>query len=193
MKEELENQEIQKYDKIFLKIAYLFSQQSYCKKLKVGAILTKENRILVNAYNGTLSGQCNDCEDVITFDETIQEKFSSKKEFNKKIEELKKYNIKYLQSFETEFALIYSKYQIKTSPFVLHAEENAITFAAKNGIPTKGLTMYITHSPCERCARLIASAGIKRVVFITDYGNGIEFLKKAGIEVQKIEKDEIFK
>ena len=193
MKEELENQKIQKYDKIMLKTAYLFSQQSYCKKLKVGAVLAKEGRILVTGYNGTLSGQCNNCEDIITFDETIQEKFSSKKEFDKKIEELKKYNIKYLQSFETEFAIIHPKYQIKTSPFVLHAEENIITFAAKNGISTDGATLYVNFSPCERCSRLMAAAGIRRVVFSQKYGNGIEFLRKVGIEVQKIEKDEVFK
>lgn len=47
----------------------------------------------------------------------------------------------------------------------VHAEVNAILQCAANGVPTRGLIMYVTHSPCTRCATLISQAGIRRVVF----------------------------
>jgi len=46
----------------------------------------------------------------------------------------------------------------------LHAEENVILNAARLGIPTVGTTMYLNWFPCERCARTIVQAGIKRLV-----------------------------
>ena len=74
-----------------------------------------------------------------------------------------------------------------TSDFTVHAEQNIITFCAKNGIPTKGCTMYITTSPCTQCAKLIAASGITRVVFLEQYKDmsGVEFLKNIGIIVSQ--------
>lgn len=47
-----------------------------------------------------------------------------------------------------------------------HAELNAITNAARVGVPLEGCTMYVTHPPCMDCARAIVQAGIKRVVTV---------------------------
>jgi len=52
---------------------------------------------------------------------------------------------------------------------VLHAEMNAITDAARNGVMTRGATLYCTTFPCHMCARLIIASGVKRVVFIEPY------------------------
>jgi dCMP deaminase len=46
----------------------------------------------------------------------------------------------------------------------VHAEVNAIAFAAKHGLATRGATLYTTHSPCNSCAQLIINAGLVRVV-----------------------------
>ena len=46
----------------------------------------------------------------------------------------------------------------------VHAETNAIAFAAKHGLTTNGATIFTTHSPCIPCAQLIINAGIIRVV-----------------------------
>lgn len=75
--------------------------------------------------------------------------------------------------------------KLVTSPYVIHAEQNALMFCAKNGIPTDGTTMYITLSPCATCAKLIVQAGIKRVVFLEIYKmlGGLEFLRDAGVEL----------
>lgn len=78
----------------------------------------------------------------------------------------------------------------------IHAEINAIIFAAKNGMSTKDCTLYVTHSPCQSCCLAIIQAGIKVVFFeelyvskSSDGEEGIEMLKAAGIKVFKYEKD----
>lgn len=75
-----------------------------------------------------------------------------------------------------------------SKPYVLHAEANAITKVARSNNSSDGATLYITASPCIECAKLIIQAGIRRVVFDEMYrvSDGIELLKKAGIEVQQI-------
>lgn len=50
-----------------------------------------------------------------------------------------------------------------------HAEENAIAFAARNGVSTNGATLYVNKMiPCSRCARLIIQSGIKKVYVLED-------------------------
>lgn len=74
-----------------------------------------------------------------------------------------------------------------TKPYVLHAEANAITKVAKSGNSSEGATLYVTASPCLECSKLIIQAGIKRVVYRDEYRltDGVELLKRAGIEVEK--------
>ena len=75
-----------------------------------------------------------------------------------------------------------------TKWYVLHAEANAILKVAASTQSCKGSTLYVTLSPCQGCSKLIHQAGIKRVVYSTQYKDlsGVEFLEKAGIEVQFI-------
>lgn len=56
--------------KLMMGVAWLFAEQSYCKRRQVGAVLVKDNRILATGYNGTISGRSNNCEDG---DTTLQE------------------------------------------------------------------------------------------------------------------------
>ena len=76
-----------------------------------------------------------------------------------------------------------------TKWYVLHAEANAILKVAASTQSCKGATLYITLSPCKECSKLIHQAGIIRVVYKEGYkdDSGLEFLKKAGIELQLIE------
>lgn len=76
-----------------------------------------------------------------------------------------------------------------TKPYVLHAEANAITKVAKSSNSSLGATMYVTASPCIECAKLIIQAGITRVVYSEDYrsSEGLDLLRRAGIEVEKSE------
>jgi dCMP deaminase len=73
----------------------------------------------------------------------------------------------------------------------LHAEQNAILYASKNGVSVEGSTIYVTLSPCISCARIIYSMKIKKVIFLNSYAaykglasdEGVDFLRKFGVEV----------
>jgi len=75
----------------------------------------------------------------------------------------------------------------------LHAEQNAILYAAKNNFSIEGSTLYVTLSPCISCARVIYTVGIKKVYFKNSYATykniptdeGVDFLRKFGVEVIK--------
>ena len=79
-----------------------------------------------------------------------------------------------------------------TKWMVLHAEANAILKVAASTQSSKGATLYITLSPCKDCSKLILQAGIKRVVYANAYKDlsGVEFLIRAGIEVEQIQGHE---
>ncbi|MDI9858426.1 deoxycytidylate deaminase [Flectobacillus roseus] len=81
----------------------------------------------------------------------------------------------------------------------LHAEQNAILFAAKNGSQVDGATLYVTLSPCIACARIIFSMKISKVVFLDSYAQykglaadeGVDFLRKFGVEVIQYDKNRL--
>lgn len=79
----------------------------------------------------------------------------------------------------------------KTKSYVLHAEANAITKVAASNNNSTGATIYVTNSPCMECAKLIIQAGIRRVVYATQYRitEGIDLLRQAGITVDHIDID----
>ena len=131
-------------DKRYIRMASIWSENSYCQRRKVGALIVKDKMIISDGYNGTPSGFENVCED----DNNV------------------------------------------TKPYVLHA--NAITKIARSNNSSDGATMYVTASPCIECAKLIIQAGIKRVVYSEHYRleDGIELLKRAGIEVVFVDTSE---
>jgi dCMP deaminase len=78
--------------------------------------------------------------------------------------------------------------KLVTKTEVIHAELNCIIKAAREGICCKGSTVYVTLSPCEHCAALMLSCGVKRVVYAEVYKseNGINLLKESGVQVDNI-------
>ena len=79
----------------------------------------------------------------------------------------------------------------ETKWYVLHAEANAILKVAKSTQNCKGATLYLSMSPCKECSKLILQAGISRVVYLNEYKDksGIDFLKKATIEVMHFKQE----
>lgn len=75
-----------------------------------------------------------------------------------------------------------------TKWYVLHAEANAILKVAASTQSCHAATLYITLSPCRECSKLIHQAGITRLVYCVAYKDhsGLDFLRKAGIELQQI-------
>lgn len=75
----------------------------------------------------------------------------------------------------------------KNCDISIHAEVNAIAFAAKNGVNIKGSTIYCTMSPCINCAKVILNSGIVRVVYFEEYRDlaGLKLLRDGGLKVEK--------
>jgi len=172
-----------KYDNVMMETAHLFSRMSSCKRKQVGAVLSTNDRIRSTGYNGTIKGKSNICED---------EYFQCEHCFERN-ENLSGLAYKVPKPSENDFDFHCSKCNKKmkdirkkyiTNDFTLHAEQNALTDAASQGISTQGATMYITLSPCKQCAKLMAQAGIKKVVYDEEYRDksGIQFLKSLDIE-----------
>ena len=75
-----------------------------------------------------------------------------------------------------------------TKPEVLHAETNAIAKLARSTESGLGATLFVTHSPCLNCAKLVYQSGINSVYYRNNYRDttGVEFLVMAGVDVQQI-------
>ena len=151
-------------DKRYLRMARIWSENSYAIRRQVGCLIVKDRMIISDGYNGTPSGFENICEDAIC----------------------QKPNDPYCpggpECFNCEFV------KLKTKPYVLHAEANAISKLAKSTNHADGATLYVTDEPCLECSKMIIQAGIRRVVFCRDYHDhsGKELLIKANIEVLQI-------
>ena len=72
----------------------------------------------------------------------------------------------------------------------IHAENNAIIQAARNGVRIEGGTIYVTASPCWSCFKMIANAGVKRIVFGEFYRDPriFEFAQRLSIELTQLER-----
>lgn len=75
-----------------------------------------------------------------------------------------------------------------TNPEVIHAEANAILKCAREGRSTEGAWLFLTHSPCIECAKMILQSGITSLVYITKYKDesGINLLKRHNVAVHEI-------
>lgn len=152
-----------KFDAAHMKVAETYAKLSSATRLKVGSIIVKDDRIISIGYNGTPAGWDNACEDIITEQSTYV-----------------------IDNGGPEYPM--STIRTKTKQEVIHAEMNAIGKLAKSAESGKDATMYITHAPCFECAKLIHIAGIKKVFYREQYRSteGLEFLDKCNIEVEKI-------
>ena len=77
--------------------------------------------------------------------------------------------------------------ELITKPEVLHAESNAIAKLAKSSNSGSGADLFVTHSPCIHCAKLILQSGISRVWYSENYRDdvGVKFLVQSGVTVEQ--------
>jgi dCMP deaminase len=147
------------FDDIYMELAENLASRSHCVKAQVGAVLAKETRIISLGYNGPPAGTYN-CDEVWPSDGCPRDSKGS-------------------------------------CSLALHAEQNAILYAAKNNIALDGSTLYVTLSPCIACARVIFTIGIKKVFYLNSYADfkglksdeGVDFLRKFGVEVIRYKKE----
>lgn len=71
--------------------------------------------------------------------------------------------------------------------YSVHAEQNAIIQAARDGVSLVGTTIYVTHQPCNNCAKMIINAGIEKVVYLNGYPDNLalEICKEAKLNLIK--------
>lgn len=145
-----------KLKEAYMKTAETFAELSHARRLHVGAIIVKDDRIISIGYNGMPAGWDNNCEYEVLVEEG--------------------------DDYSTE---------LKTRPEVLHAETNAIAKLAKSTESGANATLFVTHSPCIDCAKLIYQSGINSVFYRNAYRSedGIQFLKQSGVKVEQLERD----
>jgi dCMP deaminase len=160
-----------------MKTAEIFSELSTARRLHVGAIVVKDDRIISIGYNGMPAGWDNNCEDKVW--DTGAGGWVSPEEFDA----MYPYT-EYNEEAEEEY-----RYGLKTKPEVLHAESNAIAKLARSNESGLNSDLFVTHSPCLDCAKLIYQSGIKTVFYKESYrdDSGINFLIKSGVYVEKLD------
>ena len=143
-----------------MKTAEIFAELSHARRLHVGAIVVKDDRIISIGYNGMPAGWDNNCE----------------------------YEVTEFQTEYGVGSKLVNTGELKTRPEVLHAETNSIAKLAKSNESGLGATMFVTHAPCLDCAKLIYQSGISSVLYRDTYRDtsGITFLEKSGIIVEKL-------
>ena len=162
----------------YMATARVFAELSHARRLHVGAIVVKDDRIISIGYNGMPAGWDNNCEDI------IWDKGAGGWLDPEEIE------AQYPYEGYHEGAQRLVRYGLKTKPEVLHAESNAIAKLAKSNESGLGADLFITHAPCIDCAKLIFQSGIGRVYYGAQYrsDDGIRFLEQSGIKVTKVEE-----
>ncbi len=155
-------------DTLFSGVCLLVSQRSTCLRSQVGAVIVKDGRIVSTGYNGPVSGM----------PPCVKP--------NSLIDDLDVKN----PYFDTPVGKEYSARRCLGAGCTrsLHAETNAIAFAARAGVSVEGCVMYCTMSPCINCAKVIVNSGIKELKYLEDYRDtsGLKLLKESGIKVEKV-------
>ena len=152
---------------------------SHARRLQVGAVIVKEDRVISMGYNGMPAGWDNDCENKV-WDKGAGG-WLSPEEFDEQYP---------FEGWHDEAGRDV-RYGLKTKPEVLHAETNAIAKLAKSTESGNGAVLFVTHMPCLDCAKLIFQSGICSVFYRDSYRNtdGVTFLEQSGITVTQIQKD----
>jgi dCMP deaminase len=166
--------------------AQAIADRSTCARAHVGAVIAHQGRVMSQGYNGAPAGMahCNhacDCGGKGPEPDCVCPPIST-----------------LTTRGHWDFCeLIYKAWEtddphLDTCPAVVvgcrtavHAEANAVAFAARYGVPTNGASLYTTLAPCLPCAQLIINAGIIRVYWLTGYRDdaGVELLRAAKVGV----------
>ena len=152
-------------DDMLMEIAVSASQRSTCSRAQVGAVVSHEGRPVSLGYNGAPSGMPH-CDHACNCGG-----LGSGWDHPEGI-------------LTVHYTGCNSEQPCKLS---VHAEPNAIAFAARYGVATQDAEMHLTVSPCWSCSQFIINAGIKRVVYLVEYRltDGLDLLENAGIDLEQ--------
>lgn len=160
-----------------LQQAFINAQESKCLSYRVGAIIAKDGRPVTAGYNGTVTGQPN-CDEV-----ALDNGWAEYVDVPGVGKELR---------LKESCSDAYSEWGRSK---IIHAEINAILFAAREGKSIDGGTMYCTMSPCPDCAKAIAQSGIRTLVYCEEYSKSKEDwtkdLTNAGVKIIHLDKSHL--
>lgn len=148
---------------VLSEMAQSIAQRSTCDRLNVGALIYDDRGVILSGgYNGALAGMPH----------CIHPCGCGAAERGSPADSR--------HSDECDF--------VKPCLVSMHAEANAIVWAARRGVATEGHNLIVTQSPCYRCSQLIIQAGIKSVRFLTMYrdGSGLALMLDAGLMVSPV-------
>jgi len=142
-------------------VAALWAEHSTCSRLAVGAVVSRDGRSFSTGYNGAPAGLPHCDHSGCTCDPAAVE-------------------------FDNNWSPDCPQHGACRT--AVHAELNALMFAARYGLVTDGAEIHTTHQPCLNCAMAIINAGIIRVVFCHPYrdSGGLDLLVAAGVTAHKI-------
>jgi len=127
------------WDEYFIDILHSTQERATCDRGRSAALLVKDNHILSTGYVGSPAG----------------------------IDHCSEVGHEFIDSYEKndDGEIELRKHCVRT----VHAEQNAISQAAKFGISVDGSTLYCTMFPCYTCAKMLVNVGIARVIAEYDY------------------------
>ena len=142
-------------NQMLMEHARVAAQRATCSRQSVGVVIARDGRVLVTGYNGAPTGMPH-CDHGCTCQPS--------------------------STTDEHFPGCKASSPCEVS---VHAEANAIAYAARWGIKIEGAELFTTFSPCLACGQLIVNAGITKVVYATLHRDrrGLELCQKAGIEV----------
>lgn len=142
--------------------AEIQAARSTCSRARVGVVIAREGRILSTGYNGAPAGM-EHCWHSCTCEPHDLEDMSGRK------------------------AIVHDGecHSLRPCFIAVHAEANAIGYAARYGMQTQSAELYTTFCPCLACAQLILAAGIACVYYKNEYRDrsGLELLQSAGVDI----------
>lgn len=156
--------------RFYMQTAENAAQMSHAVRKKVGACVITKNRGIYIGYNGRLVGQDNSCE-------------------------YKSYNLSTLLDGSKPFVYEHQDeigdYNLVTRKDVVHGEMNALAKMLKEGVSAEDATLVVTLAPCATCAVMIASAGIKEVIYKEKYRDedGLKILIDSNVIVKQFNEE----
>jgi dCMP deaminase len=154
----------------FLEVAQVIAAASTCLRGQVGAVIVQDRRAVSMGYNGAPPGMPHCTEVGCKVDETLHH--------------VRKITVPV--DLRGDLELVPAELGCQRA---IHAELNAICWAARHGVATDGGIMYCTHGPCLKCAQAMLAAGIVEVHYMTPYRlvDGVNLLNQALVETVSYE------
>ena len=147
-----------------MEIAMVVAKRSTCSRLHVGAVIAREGRVLTTGYNGAPAGMphCDHTCDCTSYELMVASQVEP---------------ITHVHAANCA--------AVASCKVAVHAEANAVAFAARYPLSTEGADLFTTHTPCLSCAQLLINCGLKRVYYGMKFRDesGLALLVSAGLEV----------